>query len=765
MAVWNPKYKAEFYTSKPTCNYKIEILQKGYTGTTVQSIYLDPEIIQEWQDDDPKTPIRGCTLTIKVITNDPRPGYVNVPFETFYSDEDDTWKAILTRTDTGETLFLGYLLQDECSDICIDYTHTYTLTFSDNLGLMKGVSLLQASEILPTFETFTSITVQSIFGNAHKIFSLDDRWGILNIGNTFTIYSGGLAGTYTVIGRGFDTIFGLYFVYTAEDVPIGFTVTDDIDYQYYTQGITGYQSLKSIFTMLIYASGIRIPLNIMTKLVPVGGTTEDLLRDTFIDVNSFLKNGEWMNCYDILEMICLRFNACFFQAHGQWYFVRWDELYRYTTFAGATYQGNAYNADMNVSTITKNIIAFDFLAGKDMETGTMKSIMRPDLFVKETFNYVQPESLLCNNDLQDLGALIQQYDSGLYTIIEYGLSSWYDGPSSPIPDRFIRITYDNDPTSTTYLQELDRNIIIVNSTGSAPTSAKSCDIPLSKGDIIEFDFSFRTSVSQAGPINNVFAVSITDGTTTYYVQNNGSWATTLGFTYSTPNGGDTIDWQSVNITSDPAPINGIVNIYLAEATPNGASPSADETLYKDLSFTISYLINGSGKVIGHTHNTEQFINVKKNNDKEIFLDDVPRNSISGALFLESYTSLLRDRTVTWFYPGGLGDTYDHLGQGTTQEALFTSYIPRYKFEGNLLFVNDDDNMLTPFSVFNLKVADNQFRFIPGKLTINYHANQAEITLHEFIRNEAGITGDQRYQYLNEFLPSKTYNFNYLYENK
>lgn len=761
MSVWNSKYNAEFFTSNPACNYRLDLLLKDYTGGTSTNIKLDPEIIQEWQDDDPKTPIRGCTLKIKVIANDPFYNAVN--FLDFYSDEDDTWKAILKRTDTDETLFIGYLLQDDCSDICIDYTHTFNLTFSDNLGLMKDISLLQAARAFPNTDTFSSITVYSFIGNDYSIFSMDSRWGILNIGMSITIYSGGLAGTYTVIDRGYDAILG-WFIRTAELVPTTYTVTDDIDYFYFTEGITGYQSFKNIFQMLIYSTGIKIPLNVMTKLVPVGGTTDDLLRDTFIDVNTFLKNDEWMNCYDILELICLRFNACFFQAHGQWYFVRWDELYRYTTFAGATYQGNAYNADMNVSTITRNIVAFDFLSGNDMETGTMKSIIRPDLFVRETFNYVQPESLLCNYNMQDLGALIQQYNSGLYTIVEYSLNSWYDGPFSPIPDRFIRITIDNDSTSRTYKQELDRNIIIVNSTGSAPQSAKSCDIPLSKDDSIEFNFSFRTSVHQAGPVNTIFAVSITDGTTTYYVQNNGSWATTLGFIYSTPNGGDTFDWQSVNIISNPAPINGIVNIYLAEATPNGGTPSADETLYKDLTFNITYLINDSGKVIGHTHKTEQFLNLKKNNDKEIFIDDAPRNSIQGSLYLSSYTSLLRDRTVIWHYPGGLPvEQYSHLGQATTQEALFTSYIPRYKFEGNLLFVNKNDEMLTPFSVFNLKTEDNQFRFIPGKLTINYHANQAEITLHEFIRNPAGIFGDQRYQYLNEFLPSVIYNFNYLYE--
>lgn len=759
MAVWNPKYRAEFYTSNPACNYRLDLLLKNYTAGDITSIFLDPEVIQEWQDDDPKTPIRGCTLKIKVITNDPF--YNPVNFLDFYSNEDDTWKAVLTRTDTDETLFVGWLLQDECADLCVDYTHTFSLTFSDNLGLMKGVSLLQASIALPNSDTFSSITVQSIFGNAHKIFSLDDRWGILNIGDTFTIYSGGLAGTYTVINRGFDTIFGLYWVYTAEDVPIAYTVTDDVDYFYYTQGITGYQSFKSIFTMLIYSTGHRLPLNVMTKLVPVGGTTDDLLRDTYVDVNSFLKNGEWMNCYDILELICLRFNACFFQAHGQWYFVRWDELYRYTTFAGATYQGNAYNADMNVSIITRNIIAFDFLNGDDMETGTMKSIVRPDLYNKETYNYDE-NLLLLNENLQELGAVLNQYEVGTNTIYEYGLPYWVDWSGNPGPyysTRFIRIIRDIDNV------EVDRFIVIKGDTYFQGAALQSNDIFVSAGDKFEFTFDFKTDISIPGAYIVRAFVTISDGVTTYYLDQNGVWSLTNS-AFNRPQftilaGDNANDWHTWTISCYPMPIESKLNVYLFTPIPLWGT---NEIYFKNLRFNIITFLSGWGNIIGHEHNTQQFINVKKNVEKDILIDTSPRRTIKGSLFLNTYTGFLINRTTAWHYPGGLGDEYQNLGQGTTQEALFTSYIPRYKFEGNLLYVNKDDKMLTPFSVFNLKTDDNQFRFVPGKITINYHANMAEVTLWEFIRNPAGITGDQRYQYLNEFLPSITYNFNYLYEN-
>lgn len=764
MDVWNIKYSGEFNSSKLTCSYKIDLYQKNYTGTTITPIFFTPEIIQEWQDDDPKTPIRGCTLKFSIIANNPISNIINVPFETFYSNEDDTWKAVLTRKETDEILFVGFLLQDDCQELCVDYTHTYSLTFTDNLGVLKDVSLYQASKALPNLDTFSGITVQSVFGNPHKIYSLDSRWGILNIGDNFTIYATGLAGTYTVINRGYDSIFG-WWVYTAEDVPIAYTVFDDIDYNYYTYGLTGYHPLKDIFKMLIYATGIKLTLNIMSKLVPVGGSRDSLIEDIYIDVNTFFKNGEWMNCYDILEQICSRFNACFFQAHGQWYFVRWDELYRYTTATGATYQGNAFDKDMNRSIITKNIISFDFLGGKDMETSTMKSIVRPDLYAKETMNYNQQINLK-NQDLQELGALLNSYTSGLTLINEYELLYWIDWDIHPTPSsqRFIRVILDNDITSKTYGQEIERYLVIKGNSYDSRFAIMYEGVQLSEGDTIQWSFDYKTQNSEPGPVTNVFEIDIRDGiNSTKYITTDGKWVETFsgipyGIVYNILSGDNANEWHSVTITSDLLPYDTFVHPFLTAASSNNA---LYETHYKNLSFTVYNNINGSTKIKGHIHNCEQYISVKKNNDKEIFIDDTPRRSINGSLFLYSLTGWMRNRTIQWTY-NDFGDLFDRLGQATTEEALFTSSIPRYKYEGNLIYINILDEMLTPFSVFNLKTADNQFRFVPGKMTINYHANMADVTLHEFIRNSAGITDNQFVEFL-LYLTNKTYNFNYLYE--
>ncbi len=754
------RYTSDFDSFQPLLTYRLEIFKKDYSGSNEQILLSGNPAIHEWQDDDPKAPIKGSTLKISILTSS-----TGIKLTDFYSEDDYGWACVLRRLETDEILFQGYLLQDDSQELQVDFTHEIQLTFTDGLGLLKDVTLDQAAVITSVPFTTTGVTVESYIPSfSSTIQSTDPIFAELLPGTTFTITSGGLAGTFTVIGV--NVFAGLYIVQTnSNDLIITAPYTTDI-ITTVPYPLTGYIPLIDIYKLCLKATFIASGLNIYSRLFPDGGTNERLLDDTFIQAETFLKSDLWMSCYDILEQINSRFNLSLFQAHGVWNLMRWDELYRYTTNTGATLQYHTYSTDFVYSATSNNSDVWIFKKGNDMEVGVLKSINRANQFVKETFNYVQPESLLCNYNLQDLGNVIQEYISGTFLIKEYGLSSWFDGPFSPIPDRFIRITFDNDSGSRTFGQELDRNIVIVNSTGSAPQSAKSCDIAISKDDIIEFNFSFRTNVSQAGPINTVFAVSITNGTTTYFIQNNGSWATTLGFTYSTPSGGNTIDWQSVNIVSNPAPISGILNIYLAEATPNGATPSPDETLFKDLNFTIFYIINGSGKVIGHTHTDSQSQQIKNNIDKEIFIDDSPRTSINGALYLASYTSLIRDLTVQWTYPAS-SIIYPRLGQGTTQESFFTNYKMRSKYEGRYLFINQEDVMLTNLALFVDNQNYNFFRYAPGRMSIDYKTGFADLSLIEIIDSPTGdfdgpFGSGIEFDYL-AWAVTKLYEFNYLYE--
>jgi len=749
-------YNANFDSFEQLLTYRLKIYKKDYTGSISNILLSGNPVIHEWQDDDPKSPIKGSTLKVSILTSQS-----GIQLTDFYSEDDYGFACEFIRKETDEVLFQGYLLQDDSTELQVDFTHEIQLTFTDGLGLLKGVTLGQAAVITGVPTTYSSVTVESYIPSFSSVIKSSNAvFAQLRPGDVFTITSGGFQGTHTVIAINF--LSGVYYINTNNNnfiitAPYTTSVIITIPYP-----LTGYIPLLDIYKLCLKATYIETGLFFYSRLFPVGGTNERLLDDTFVQAETYLKNGDWMDCYTILEQINSRFNISLFQAHGTWVAVRWDELYRYTTAAGVNMQYHTYSNNFVYSATSDTNDNWIFRDGSDMEVGVLKSVNRANQFVRETFDYVQPESLLCNHDLQDLGPIIQEYNSGLYTIREYVLNSWFNGPFSPYPDRFIRITIDNDVTSETFGQELDRTAVVVNSTGDSARSAKSCDIPLSEGDSLEYSFRFRTSVSQPGSVNNVFAVSITDGTTTYFVQNDGSWATTLGFTYNTPAGSNTIDWQNVTIKSDPAPISGIVNIYLAEATPNGATPSTDETLYNDLTLVVNYLINGSGKVIGHTHTDSQANQIKNKIDKEIFIDDVPRTSITGALYLESYSGLLRDLTVRWQYPSA-SYTFARLGQGTTEESFFTNYKMRSKYEGKLLYIKQDDLMLTPLAVFKDNIF-NGFRFVPGKMTIDYKNAQADLSLVELLDSAdfepggAGIT----LEFL-LFAGSKLYEFNYLYE--
>jgi len=435
------RYSSDFDSFQPLLTYRLNIFKKDFSGPNGEILLSGNPVIHEWQDDDPKASIKGSTLKISILVNSED----GLSLSDFYSEDDYGWACELRRLETDEVLFQGYLLQDDSQELQVDFTHEIQLTFTDGLGLLKDVTLDQAAIITGVPSTTTGVTVESYIPSfSSTIQSTNPIFAGLLPGTTFTITSGGLAGTFTVIGINFFA--GVYIVQTnTNDFIITAAYTTNI-ITTIPYPLTGYIPLIDIYKLCLKSTYIDTGLNIYSKLYPIGGANERLLDDTFIQAETFLSSDRWMNCYDILEQINSRFNLSLFQAHGKWNLMRWDELYRYTTNPGATLQYHTYSTDFVYSATSTNSDVWIFKKGNDMEVGVLKSINRANQFVKETFNYVQPESLLCNYNLQDLGELIQQYDSGLFTIKEYGLNSWYDGPFSPIHDRFIRITIYNNTT-------------------------------------------------------------------------------------------------------------------------------------------------------------------------------------------------------------------------------------------------------------------------------------------------------------------------------
>ncbi|CAB4144104.1 hypothetical protein UFOVP462_16 [uncultured Caudovirales phage] len=750
------KYTSSFDAIRTQNQYTLEIYQESYDGSPIPVILAATPVVQEWQEDDPLAPIKGSTLTINLTTSG------GLSLLDFYSDNDNEFNVKFIEDTTSTTLFEGYILQDDCSEVQVDFVHEITLTASDNLGTIKDINLGRAAELFG--DTTITASVPCVFNPAGPYIIIDygPEWPV-QPGQIFTI-----DGTPFTMVSNLGEIDGVYTgwcIQIVENIPTLVIGTFDVAYNV-PLSLDGYIPLIIFIKLCLKATYLNLPLSVINHITPTDG---EIFLDTgetrmFEDVtllgNTFLKNNEYMSCYDVLEIIMKRFNMSCFQAHNSWWIVRYPDLFLdyeegETIVDYYKYDASTFNY-IDKYTINKSYI---IASGNYVETGLLKSIIRPYRRTLETFNYVQPEDLLCNSQFTDLGPLRQVTTGGGFTNKEYDLPCWYNyDVSGPYPDRFIRVVFEGE-------REVERYVVVTGNNFDDSRSVQSEDIELNAGDIIDYTFQFRTDVSEPGSVNTTFAIRIKDGTSTKYLQTDGSWGNSIGFVYNTPAGANTNEWQTVNIKSTGLPFNAIMNVYLAEAT---ASPS-DQTWYKDLRLTISWFVAGQGQINGHTHTASQSKTLNNVNDVDISIDNSRRSSIAGTLFLTTSTGLFQDKCTTWQFGYGYNTgtpaaTYQNLGQLVTSTYMFQRYIPRSKYNGNLLSIRNANGVLS-----NLAIFSNEFigpalhnKMLLGSLAIDYRNDSAQFTMWEVFNSEFGYIDN--FTDFTSYLYNILYEFNYLYEN-
>lgn len=753
------KYTGSFDSIRSNSRYLVNIYQESYTGDPIPVILAATPVVQEWQEDDPLAPIKGSTLTINLTTSN------NLSLLDFYSDNDNEYLVRLIGNDTtgsSTVLFEGYILQDDCSEIQVDFVHTITLTASDNLGTIKDITLDRAAFLFGDVTTILDVPMAFVPAGPYIVINVA-TWDV-QPGQTFTIDDT----TFTMVANlgEIDLVYTGWCIQIVEEISTLVIGTFDITYRQVVS-LEGYIPLITFIKLCLRSTYLDLPLSVINHITPTDGeifldTGETrVLEDVTLLGNTFLKNNEYMSCYDVLEAIMKRFNMSCFQSLNSWWIVRYSDLFLdyeegETLIDYYKYEETTF-AYFDKFTINKSFIIGP---GNNFETGLLKSIIRPYRRTLETFNYVQPEDLLCNSQFTDLGALRQVTTGGGFTNREYDLPCWYnyDISPGPIPDRFIRIIYDNG-------NEVDRYVVVTGSTYDSARSVQSANIELNEGDIFNYSFQFSTDVSQPGSINTSFAIRITDGTTTQYLQTDGTWAASPNYQYNTPSGQNTNEWQTVNIENITVPFAGILNIYLAEATAS----SSDETRYKDLRFELKFVIAGQGQVTGHSHNASQSKLLNNVNDVEIFIDNSERSSISGTLFLTSQTRILQNKCTTWKFGYGYNTgipsaTYENLGQLVTETYMFQRYIPRTKFNGNLLNIRNANGVLSNLAIFTNEFIGSQLnnKMLLGSVAIDYKNDSAEFTMWEVFNKT--VVGEDNFADFEAYLFNILYEFNYLYEN-
>lgn len=660
------KYQCDFDAlteSSVNHSYSLQILQKDYISSIIPVKGGASPAILSYQEDDPKAPIKGSSLSITLINEG------SLPLTDFFSVDDDEFQVQLY---WGIYLiWTGYLVQTDCTETLLDYAHEINLSANDNLGLMKSIALdksqITYDVVLSTNGNFSTTAPNTLTVPALVAASvqngdvIDIHTLIFDLNLTVLDNSGGttliVAETVTTVG---STASITIRVFRPSQFPDKLFLSD-------------------VIKLCLNTTNLALNTFIWGQLKETSQSTgSSFIDQTIINTQTFLKDANtYLDCYTILTQIMARFNMAFFQAKGVWNIVRWDELRYYSNTMTAyvydsdfvlQYRGVMDNVFISAPNIPPAVIPNIF-----PETGLLHKVLGSFSFDKETFNYKQPAQLLKNFDLQTVGNLISTSTTGsgptLQTINDYVAPWWYSstlGVSVTGP-YLIRVTLDN------LNNEIDRLLVVKGDVKSVP-------IEVNAGDAFKFSFTFKTQDSQPGVVTLQMIVQLYDGVTTNYFHEDGTWQTGVGWAYVILSGDNTNQWHSVNIdsTNFPIPYSGLMYCYLRVADLSGP---INETYYKDIRFEYTALINESSKIIGQTHTSEQSENIKQNGEEEIFIDDSPRNSIAGTLFLNSVTGLLQDRALQWEHPY-IGTPFP-LGQLITFEQLFWRRVSRSILDGTM----------------------------------------------------------------------------------
>jgi len=658
MAYYGGIYRSYFNSINEYASheFKLEIYKKDFYGD-VTDIQLGAEpVIQEWQDDEVQKPIKGSSLRISIINEG------NISLDDFYSNEDDTFQVVLYKIDfADEVLFKGFIIQDDCAEIMVDYAHEISISATDNLGVLKNYTFDQAAIKFGPYSTSFALDIQtSTNGTINNIIvneNFDEQYTKIVAGNKIEI-SGGtfFDGIYTVLGVTANGSFS-FVIQVKENVGGNSPSTlCNLTYQV-PYDISSFLSVKEILKLCILSTNVNLEeLRVVSKIKPYG--KDRWIDDTFIDCKSYINNNVYQDCYKILEDLMSRFRASLFQAYGFWYIVRIGEFSMCNDYSNYLQFTHRYEASGDFDYITSgNEDRYFLIDTNGAENGVIKSILRPYNYSREDFNYTANQNLLPNGDLQELGNFITSYTSGTDTYFEYEAPKFdfYFSNSSEMK-YYIRIVFNSDNEETDrylVLQSIDNQDVSTDCIVSRPIS-------LLKGDVITVKYNTRTSNSHSANTNQISRPFLRDAASfQIYLryandtftgsESNGTWTTNNSFNNSYVSTEDSINWKTIIITSNPAPFDGL--FYLSFSFISNYETDNTETYFNNLSVTIGSLTNTQSNIIGHYHKTISNIEIKNSEELSIELDDSKSNSISGTLFLSTETDDIRDRIQKWDYEG------------------------------------------------------------------------------------------------------------------
>lgn len=741
MANYGDKYISSF-TDTDGKIYDVAIAVKDYVGATHNILLGAVPVLHSHEVDEAKPAIKGSSVKLTYINQDSQ-----LPLSNWYSEDDTYFRLTVTLQQNSQVVFTGFLVQDDSSEDLVDYDHEVTLSFNDGLGLLKDIPLNQN---LPAIGITASVKLDFVAPIPANYVYLYNTGYIPTTSSSFSVSGHIDSSANTTFSPTAVTYLG-DGNYKCEVPALSFA-TDTVAWRAVIAGagnIDLYRrnTLIDLIRICLYNTGLELDTWYLVNLFEEAHNTDRVLfEQTYIDTKTFLEKDKWKSCWDVLEAILSRFGCTLFQANGKWVVIRWDEA-RYTV----PFNGFVYDSDMQFDPIQTasltNVCTWGFNQSTYPETAPLLTLIRPYKFAKETFNYVQPEYILYNNDLQVLGSLITSYSSGSNMIYEYEATGFYAPSFSPTQDFFIRVTEDSTGT------EISRKLVISGATSDMPRSVVGTPFEVSEGDRVTVSFTMETNKSQAGGLTEVLALGLYDGTSYKYPDETTKlWGSGLSWSYYIGPGDNTNEPHAPEIDPNRVPNDGIFYVFFPQAVFGATSVLgvSDETWITDIRVTYEPLVNDSTKAIGHVHTDTRDGEIKNKSDETITTDDSPRNSIAGTLFLPDFSGIIQIRTSKWYRLTELPES-KKLGEIRTSETLIAHGTTRNKIEGTFYGLYQNGYAFSQLAAIQYDIFPG-FYFIPGRTEIDYRNNKMTATIYEILAETEDVI-------------TETYDFKYLYKNE
>lgn len=440
--------------------------------------------------------------------------------------------------------------------------------------------------------------------------------------------------------------------------------------------------------------------------------------------------------YTVLQRMLDAWGLTIVQSNGQWWILRWFELKYFnniipgTFYPDSTFTSSSYAQTKAATPIGSSIVPINL-------TQT-KQIVRGNQYVRNTFNYEQPQEWILNSNLQHLGALLGSTTTGtgvnLVTTKDYDFLDWRTNPNVGVTtSKFIRVV-------TNWLGiETDRYGAARTGTYSAPGSPianaglLSAKFDVAINDKANLSFSFRTNTSNSGPGNWVWYIVLRtyDNSQQWGLTNVSSatnyWTARTGLPDGAIAGGvsfsitqDAINWTDISIDMPAFPADGLVEFYAWNFNGSGT-----DTYYKNINLTIYSYINNSLAVNGHYNQSLQTANILKNIEKIVYLDDSPKSWAKGCMFLMDRQT----KTAAW-HRGTISES-QRFGFIQTVDWMYFTNKFRAKIDGSYRGIRKSglNEYIGAASVMSFDAIPNTF-FIFGQCSFDLKNGEWSGTLQE-----------------------------------